>query len=91
MKFLSQQYDQKFLAMWKYEVEQAFLNGFMYLIFIIFAAYGLGLLVTFAGLYFMAIAQPALLYLVPFTLIPVFIIGLCRREMKLLWEGDGQV
>lgn len=54
-------------------------------------AYGLGLLVTFAGLYLMAIAQPALLYLVPFTLIPVFIIGLFRRELKLLWEGDGQV
>ena len=63
----------------------------MHFILILFTAYGLGLLVTFAGLYLMAIAQPALLYLVPFTLIPVFIIGLCRRELKLLWEGDGQV
>lgn len=54
-------------------------------------AYGLGLLVTFAGLYLMAIAQPALLYLVPFTLIPVFVLGLTRRELKILWNGDGQV
>lgn len=48
-------------------------------------------MVTFAGLYLMAAAQPALLYLVPFTLIPVFLLGLCRRELPLLWNGDGQV
>lgn len=39
----------------------------------------------------MAIAQPALLYLVPFTLVPVFVLGLWRRELKLLWEGDALV
>ena len=55
------------------------------------SAYGLGLMVTFVGLYMMAVAQPALLYLVPFTLIPVFLLGLCRREFALLWNGDGQV
>ena len=54
-------------------------------------AYGLGLLVTFAGLYLMAVAQPALLYLVPCTLIPVFLLGLIRHEWRLLWEGDSQV
>lgn len=48
-------------------------------------------MVTFAGLYLMAVAQPALLYLVPFTLIPVFLLGLCRREFSILWNGDGQV
>lgn len=48
-------------------------------------------MVTFAGLYLMAAAQPALLYLVPFTLIPVFLLGLCRREFTLLWNGDKQV
>lgn len=48
-------------------------------------------MVTFVGLYLMAVAQPALLYLVPFTLIPVFLLGLCRRELSLLWNGDGQV
>ena len=56
-----------------------------------FAAYGIGLLVTFASLYLMAMAQPALLYLVPFTLIPVLILGLTRRELIALWHGDGQV
>lgn len=39
----------------------------------------------------MAIAQPALLYLVPFTLVPVFVLGLCRGELRYLWEGDGLV
>jgi hypothetical protein len=39
----------------------------------------------------MAVAQPALLYLVPCTLIPVFLLGLIRREWRLLWEGDSQV
>jgi len=54
-------------------------------------AYGIGLLVTFASLYLMAMAQPALLYLVPFTLIPVLVLGLARRELITLWHGDGQV
>jgi len=39
----------------------------------------------------MAMAQPALLYLVPFTLIPVLVLGLARRELITLWHGDGQV
>ena len=46
---------------------------------------------TFAGLHLMAMAQPALLYLVPFTLIPVFLLGLKRREWRQLWRGDTQV
>ena len=34
-------------------------------------------------------AQPALLYLVPFTIIPTLLIACCRREVKLLWKGPG--
>jgi hypothetical protein len=32
-------------------------------------------------------AQPALLYLVPFTLIPPLIIATFRKEFKQLWNG----
>lgn len=52
--------------------------------------YGLGLIATFASLYLMeGHAQPALLYLVPFTVIPAILIALCRREFKALWVGPG--
>ncbi|XP_033725447.1 signal peptide peptidase-like 2B [Pecten maximus] len=50
--------------------------------------YGVGLLFTFAALYFMETGQPALLYLVPCTLVPTMVIGCCRREFKLLWNGN---
>ena len=52
--------------------------------------YGIGLIVTFLGLYFMnGIAQPALLYLVPCTLLPPIIIASCRGEFSQLWKGPG--
>lgn len=35
------------------------------------------------------IAQPALLYLVPFCLLPPIIISLLRKEFKYLWTGPG--
>ncbi|XP_035216472.1 signal peptide peptidase-like 2B [Stegodyphus dumicola] len=50
-------------------------------------AYGVGLLVTFIGLFLMSAAQPALLYLVPSTLLPPTIIGWCRHELSTLWTG----
>lgn len=31
--------------------------------------------------------QPALLYLVPFTLIPSIIIAILRKELRQLWNG----
>ncbi|KAH6920753.1 hypothetical protein HPB50_028260 [Hyalomma asiaticum] len=49
--------------------------------------YGLGLLATFAGLYLMRLAQPALLYLVPFTVIPTLIIARLRGELDDIWNG----
>ncbi|XP_064645094.1 signal peptide peptidase-like 2B [Lineus longissimus] len=54
-------------------------------------AYGLGLLVTFCALIFMEIGQPALLYLVPFTLITVFSISIYRREFRLIWKGEAVI
>ncbi|XP_070393875.1 signal peptide peptidase-like 2B isoform X2 [Dermacentor albipictus] len=50
-------------------------------------AYGAGLVVTFIGLYVMKMAQPALLYLVPATLIPVILVAWCRGELREIWYG----
>lgn len=53
-------------------------------------SYGLGLIITFVGLFLMeGMAQPALLYLVPCTLIPPILISLYRKEFKELWRGPG--
>ncbi|CAJ0948584.1 unnamed protein product, partial [Mesorhabditis belari] len=49
--------------------------------------YGVGLVITFVALTLMGIAQPALIYLVPATLIPVCITALIRKEWGRLWHG----
>ncbi|VDM43156.1 unnamed protein product [Toxocara canis] len=49
--------------------------------------YAVGLLATFFALTAMEMAQPALIYLIPFTLIPIVILALIRKELKLLWNG----
>ena len=53
-----------------------------------FAAYTLGIVATFVSLYLMKAAQPALLFLVPFTLVPVFIISWLRSDLAAMWRGD---
>lgn len=50
-------------------------------------SYGLGMITTELALILMKQAQPALLYLVPFTLIPPIVIALIRKEFKQLWLG----
>uniref|UniRef100_A0A0P4VQW6 PA domain-containing protein n=1 Tax=Scylla olivacea TaxID=85551 RepID=A0A0P4VQW6_SCYOL len=50
--------------------------------------YGVGLLVTFVALWLLSGAQPALLYLVPFTLIPTMLTALIRGEFKAMWSAD---
>ena len=42
---------------------------------------------TFCALYLMEMGQPALLYLVPFTLVTTFVIGCIRGEARSLWSG----
>ena len=70
------------------QIVQIFLNKFnYYIILFCFTAYGLGLVTSFAVFYLTTSPQLATLYVVPFTLIPIIIIGLCRGELKLLWEG----
>ncbi|KFK42916.1 hypothetical protein AALP_AA1G054900 [Arabis alpina] len=53
--------------------------------------YGLGLFITYLGLYVMnGHGQPALLYLVPCTLGITVILGLVRRELRDLWNYGTQ-
>ncbi|XP_063170316.1 signal peptide peptidase-like 2A isoform X2 [Candoia aspera] len=51
-------------------------------------AYGVGMLITFLCLIFMKMPQPALLYLVPCTLIACTLVALYRKEMKKFWNGN---
>ncbi|XP_042239174.1 signal peptide peptidase-like 2B [Homarus americanus] len=50
--------------------------------------YGTGLVVTFIALWLLNEAQPALLYLVPFTLLPTYIVAAIRGEVVAMWHGD---
>ncbi|KAK6023710.1 signal peptide peptidase [Ostertagia ostertagi] len=49
--------------------------------------YGLGLILTFFALALMNMAQPALIYLVPCTLLPICIMAFMRGQFRLLWDG----
>lgn len=51
-------------------------------------AYAVGLLITFVMLFVMEQGQPALVYLVPCTLITGFVIGWIRGDLKKLWTGQ---
>ncbi|XP_026578301.1 signal peptide peptidase-like 2B [Pseudonaja textilis] len=51
--------------------------------------YGIGLLATFAALAWMRKGQPALLYLVPCTLLTSLLVALWRRELATFWTGSG--
>ncbi|XP_054472612.1 signal peptide peptidase-like 2A isoform X1 [Anoplopoma fimbria] len=50
-------------------------------------AYLLGMIVTFAVMLLSGMGQPALLYLVPFTLITSAVVAGCRGEMRQFWAG----
>ncbi|KAM3625657.1 uncharacterized protein V6R79_015561 [Siganus canaliculatus] len=50
-------------------------------------AYLLGMIVTFAVMLLSGMGQPALLYLVPFTLITSAVLAGCRGEMRQFWAG----
>ncbi|XP_030629783.1 signal peptide peptidase-like 2 [Chanos chanos] len=53
--------------------------------------YGIGLLITFVALALMQMGQPALLYLVPCTLLTSLAVALWRKELPLFWTGSGFV
>ena len=54
-------------------------------------AYIVGLVCTYIALTFMKVAQPALLYLVPTTLVSVVILSLVKREFYLFFTGKQRV
>ncbi|XP_072018144.1 signal peptide peptidase-like 2B [Amphiura filiformis] len=51
-------------------------------------AYGVGLVITFVALALMQTGQPALLYLVPCTVLTVLMIAAIRGEVAHLWHGQ---
>ncbi|XP_062946672.1 signal peptide peptidase-like 2A [Cynocephalus volans] len=51
-------------------------------------AYAVGMILTFVVLVLMKKGQPALLYLVPCTLITASIVAWRRKEMKKFWKGS---
>lgn len=53
--------------------------------------YGIGLICTFVAMSLMKRGQPALLYLVPFTTIPVCIVALIRKEFHSFWNGEENI
>ncbi|KAH0503290.1 Signal peptide peptidase-like 2A [Microtus ochrogaster] len=55
---------------------------------IIVPAYAVGMIITFVVLVLMKKGQPALLYLVPCTLITASVIAWSRKEMKKFWKGS---
>ncbi|PAV62528.1 hypothetical protein WR25_00155 [Diploscapter pachys] len=58
--------------------------------FVCLCGYGIGLIVTFFALILMDTAQPALIYLVPCTLLPNFLYALIRGEFLKVWNGVKQ-
>jgi len=53
--------------------------------------YAVGLFCAMIGAFVYNVAQPALLYLVPTTLIPVILLGYKRSELGELWNGTGLI
>ncbi|XP_064471137.1 signal peptide peptidase-like 2C isoform X2 [Ornithodoros turicata] len=50
--------------------------------------YSIGLVLTFVSAQLMDSGQPALLYLVPSTLIPPLLLSWCRGDLKAFWLGN---
>lgn len=54
-------------------------------------SFAIGLFLTYVALNLMQASQPALLYLVPCTIIPPILISLYRKEFHMLWIGVEQL
>ncbi|XP_077534603.1 uncharacterized protein LOC144146534 [Haemaphysalis longicornis] len=61
--------------------------GRRFYFYITCAAYGVGMVVTFLALHLMRNAQPALLYLVPCTILPTVVAAWSRGELFHIWNG----
>lgn len=54
-------------------------------------AYMLGIVSTFISMILMQHAQPALLYLVPWTTLSVLFQAIYQREFKIFWNYESQI
>ncbi|XP_006013268.1 signal peptide peptidase-like 2A isoform X2 [Latimeria chalumnae] len=51
-------------------------------------AYAVGMVLTFVVLAVTGMGQPALLYLVPFTVVTSAVVAWSRKEIKMFWKGS---
>ncbi|XP_032905940.1 signal peptide peptidase-like 2A isoform X4 [Amblyraja radiata] len=63
-------------------------NGYNIYFILCTIAYAVGMMLTFVVLIVMKMAQPALLYLVPCTLITCTITAITRKELRIFWTGS---
>ncbi|XP_078283363.1 signal peptide peptidase-like 2A isoform X2 [Rhinoraja longicauda] len=63
-------------------------NGYNIYFILCTIAYATGMVLTFVVLIIMKMAQPALLYLVPCTLITCTITAITRKELRIFWTGS---
>ncbi|KAL3202249.1 hypothetical protein MRX96_042623 [Rhipicephalus microplus] len=64
-----------------------FALGRRFYFYIACVSYGLGMVATFLALELMRNAQPALLYLVPFTIIPTITTAWSKGDLFAIWNG----
>ena len=69
----------------KKDISQFGFKNMKYFI-ISFVFYNLGIIITLSSMYFFNHAQPALLYLVPCTLLSSTLLALQQKDFKLLWK-----
>ncbi|KAK3769165.1 hypothetical protein RRG08_014028 [Elysia crispata] len=66
-------------------------NGRTLYFIVAVAGYLIGMVLCMVSLMLMESGQPALLYLVPCTLIPTVAMALCRKELGLLYRGHSRI
>jgi hypothetical protein len=59
----------------------------MTLSWVLSVGYGVGLTIAFIVLYISRTGQPALLYIVPAILLPLFIVSSIRKQFGDIWLG----
>ena len=74
-----------YCAVWDYAISTTVRRHPYFIAGII--GYGIGLILTFVGMYLMAAGQPALLYLTPSCLISTLIVSIKRKELAAIWNG----
>lgn len=79
-----------FCAVWDIRMSRNTVSRHSYYIAAVFG-YAAGLILTFIGMYFMMMGQPALLYLTPCCLTSTLLVACKRKELKAIWNGHPSV